>query len=74
MESMWVVAQYAGDFNLFIFMKANYQVYFIYVFLQAYPRRYAKEDHYPTVGDILLVAMEEINIYGHKISTLTYSW
>jgi len=52
MESMWVVAQYAGDFNPFHIHEGQLSGVFYLRVPPSLPAEYAKEDHYPTVGDI----------------------
>ena len=54
MESMWVVSQYAGDFNPFHIHEGQLSGVFYLRVPPSLPEEYAKEDHYPTVGDIFL--------------------
>jgi hypothetical protein len=54
-ESMWCVSQWAGDFNPFHIHEGQLSGVCYLRVPPSLPAEYAKEDHYPTVGDIMLV-------------------
>jgi len=51
-ESMWCVSQWAGDFNPFHIHEGQLSGVCYLRVPPSLPAEYAKEDHYPTVGDI----------------------
>ena len=53
-ESMWAVSQWAGDFNPFHIHEGQLSGVCYLRVPPSLPDEYAKEDHYPTVGDIFL--------------------
>mgnify|MGYP003624490305 FL=1 len=66
MESMWVVSQYAGDFNPFHIHEGQLSGVFYLRVPSSLPDEYAKEDHYPTVGDIVWFDGRASTFSGHK--------
>ena len=65
-ESMWSVSQWAGDFNPFhIHQRELSGVIYLRVPLSL-KEEYAKEDHYPCVGDIVWHAGQAAHFSGHK--------
>ena len=65
-ESMWVVSQWAGDFNPFHVHQGELSGV---IYLRVPPSlkdEYAKEDHYPCVGDIVWHAGQAATFSGHK--------
>ena len=66
MESMWVVSQYAGDFNPFHIHEGQLSGVFYLRVPPSLPEEYAKEDHYPTVGDICWFDGRASTFSGHK--------
>jgi len=65
-ESMWVVAQYAGDFNPFHIHEGQLSGVLYLRVPPSLPKEYAKEDHYPTVGDICWFNGQAATFSGHK--------
>ena len=65
-ESMWVVSQWAGDFNPFHVHQGELSGV---IYLRVPPSlkdEYAKEDHYPCVGDICWHHGQAATFSGHK--------
>ena len=65
-ESMWVVSQWAGDFNPFHVHQGELSGV---IYLRVPPSlkdEYAKEDHYPCVGDIVWHSGQAATFSGHK--------
>ena len=65
-ESMWVVSQWAGDFNPFHIHQGELSGV---IYLRVPPSLkdgYAKEDHYPWVGDIVWHSGQAATFSGHK--------
>jgi len=65
-ESMWVVSQWAGDFNP---MHVHQGELSGVIYLRVPPSlkdEYAKEDHYPCVGDIHFMCGQAATFSGHK--------
>ena len=65
-ESMWVVAQYAGDFNPFHIHEGQLSGVLYLRVPPSLSKEYAKEDHYPTVGDIVWFNGQAATFSGHK--------
>ena len=65
-ESMWVVSQWAGDFNPFHIHEGQLSGVFYLRVPPSLPEEYAKEDHYPTVGDIVWFDGRASTFSGHK--------
>ena len=65
-ESMWVVSQYAGDFNPFHIHEGQLSGVCYLRVPPSLPKEYAKEDHYPTVGDICWFDGRAATFSGHK--------
>ena len=65
-ESMWVVSQWAGDFNPFHIHEGQLSGVFYLRVPPSLPDEYAKEDHYPTVGDITWFDGRASTFSGHK--------
>ena len=65
-ESMWIVSQWAGDFNPFHVHQGELSGV---IYLRVPPSlkdEYAKEDHYPCVGDICWHHGQAATFSGHK--------
>jgi len=65
-ESMWIVSQWAGDFNPFHVHQGELSGV---IYLRVPPSlkdEYAKEDHYPCVGDISWHHGQAATFSGHK--------
>jgi len=65
-ESMWAVSQWAGDFNPFHIHQGELSGV---IYLRVPPSlkdEYAKEDHYPCVGDIIWHCGQAATFSGHK--------
>ena len=65
-QSMWAVSQWAGDFNPFHIHQGELSGV---IYLRVPPSlkdEYAKEDHYPCVGDIVWHAGQAATFSGHK--------
>jgi len=65
-ESMWFVSQWAGDFNPFHIHEGQLSGVFYLRVPPSLPEEYAKEDHYPTVGDITWFDGRASTFSGHK--------
>ena len=65
-ESMWAVSQWAGDFNPFHIHEGQLSGVFYLRVPKSLPEEYAKEDHYPTVGDITWFNGQAATFSGHK--------
>ena len=65
-ESMWVVSQYAGDFNPFHIHEGQLSGVLYLRVPPSLPKEYAQEDHYPTVGDICWFNGQAATFSGHK--------
>ena len=66
LESMWVVSQWAGDFNPFMHVHQGELSGVIYLRVPpSLKDEYAKEDHYPCVGDIHFM-WSSCTFSGHK--------
>ena len=66
-ESMWVVSQWSGDFNPFHIHQGQLSGV---IYLRVPPSlkdEYAKEDHYPCVGDIIWHAGQAATFSGYSI-------
>lgn len=65
-ESMWIVSQWAGDFNPFHVHQGELSGV---IYLRVPPslkEEYAREDHYPCVGDISWHHGQAATFSGHK--------
>jgi uncharacterized protein (TIGR02466 family) len=65
-QSMWAVSQWAGDFNPFHIHEGQLSGVFYLRVPPSLPDEYAKEDHYPTVGDIVWFNGQAATFSGHK--------
>ena len=65
-QSMWSVSQYAGDFNPFHIHEGQLSGVCYLRVPPSLPAEYAKEDHYPTVGDICWFNGQAATFSGHK--------
>jgi len=65
-ESMWSVSQWAGDFNPFHIHEGQLSGVCYLRVPKSLPAEYAKEDHYPTVGDICWFNGQAATFSGHK--------
>ncbi len=65
-QSMWVVSQWAGDFNPFHIHEGQLSGVMYLRVPPSLPEEYAKEDHYPTVGDICWFNGQAATFSGHK--------
>jgi|TARA_E500000305_G_scaffold101541_1_gene95183 uncharacterized protein (TIGR02466 family) len=65
-QSMWAVSQWSGDFNPFHIHEGQLSGVFYLRVPKSLPEEYAKEDHYPTVGDIVWFNGQAATFSGHK--------
>ena len=65
-ESMWCVSQWAGDFNPFHIHEGQLSGVCYLRVPKSLPEEYAREDHYPTVGDICWFNGQAATFSGHK--------
>jgi len=65
-ESMWVVSQWSGDFNPFHIHQGELSGVIYLRVPPSLPDEYAKEDHYPCVGDIVWHCGQAATFSGHK--------
>ena len=65
-ESMWCVSQWAGDFNPFHIHQGQLSGVIYLRVPPSLPDEYAKEDHYPCVGDIVWHCGQAATFSGHK--------
>ena len=65
-ESMWSVSQWAGDFNPFHIHDGQLSGVCYLRVPPSLKEEYAKEDHYPTVGDICWFNGQAATFSGHK--------
>ncbi len=65
-ESMWTVSQWSGDFNPFHIHQGELSGVFYLRVPPSLKDEYAKEDHYPCVGDIVWFHGQASTWSGHK--------
>ena len=65
-QSMWAVSQWAGDFNPFHIHEGQLSGVCYLRVPPSLPEEYAREDHYPTVGDICWFNGQAATFSGHK--------
>jgi len=65
-ESMWAVSQWSGDFNPFHIHEGQLSGVMYLRVPKSLPEEYAREDHYPCVGDICWFNGQAATFSGHK--------
>ena len=66
-QSMWTVSQWAGDFNPFHIHEGQLSGIIYLRIPPGLKHEYSKEDHYPTVGDIVFFHGQAATFSGHKL-------
>jgi uncharacterized protein (TIGR02466 family) len=66
-QSMWTVSQWAGDFNPFHIHEGQLSGVIYLRIPPGLKEEYEKEDHYPTVGDIVFYHGQAATFSGHKL-------
>ena len=66
-QSMWVVSQWAGDFNPFHIHEGQLSGIIYLRIPPGLKEEYEKEDHYPTVGDVVFYHGQAATFSGHKL-------
>ena len=66
-ESMWMVSQWAGDFNPFHIHEGQLSGVIYLRIPPGLKHEYKEEDHYPTVGDIVFFHGQAATFSGHKM-------
>jgi len=66
-ESMWMVSQWAGDFNPFHIHEGQLSGVIYLRIPPGLKQEYSEEDHYPTVGDIVFFHGQAATFSGHKM-------
>ena len=66
-QSMWMVSQYAGDFNPFHIHEGQLSGVIYLRIPPGLQHEYDEEDHYPTVGDIVFFHGQAATFSGHKL-------
>ena len=66
-ESMWMVSQWAGDFNPFHIHEGQLSGVIYLRIPPGLKQEYSEEDHYPSVGDIVFFHGQAATFSGHKM-------
>ena len=66
-QSMWMVSQWAGDFNPFHIHEGQLSGVIYLRIPPGLEHEYKEEDHYPTVGDIVFFHGQAATFSGHKL-------
>jgi len=66
-QSMWMVSQWAGDFNPFHIHEGQLSGIIYLRIPPGLKQEYKKEDHYPTVGDVVFFHGQAATFNGHKL-------
>ena len=66
-QSMWTVSQWAGDFNPFHIHEGQLSGVMYLRIPSGLKQEYKKEDHYPTVGDVVFFHGQAATFNGHKL-------
>ena len=66
-QSMWMVSQWAGDFNPFHIHEGQLSGVIYLRIPPGLKHEYDEEDHYPTVGDVVFYHGQAATFNGHKL-------